>query len=235
MVAPFFDHPWKSTRHHQSEKVGRMQRQTLLILFIILLLPDKIFAELAGSPHDFSKENWSAGQICLPCHNVHTDEVHEDTAPLWNRTVRTTSYTVYSSPTFNAVIGQPGGVSKLCLSCHDGTTAIDSTDGVNGSVFISGDARLGTAPGDHHPISFVYDTTLALEDGNLNDPATTASGLGGTIAENLLSDGRVECSSCHDVHNRNDFLPFIDIGGGEDRLCLICHISEPPRGETDGL
>ena len=188
-----------------------------------------MYGELAGSPHDFSNTNWSDGQICLPCHNAHNEVTQEDAAPLWNRTVLLTTYRVYSSNTFDADIDQPGGVSKLCLSCHDGITAIDAFGGAAGSVFMSGDARLGNDPGDHHPISFVYDTALALKDGDLHDPFTAASGLGGTIAENLLSNGRVECTSCHDVHNRNDFLRYIDTGGGVDGLCSTCHISGPPQ------
>jgi hypothetical protein len=207
-----------------------MQRQTFLIFLFFLLLPNKIYAGLAGSPHDFSNKTWSAGEICLPCHNAHIEVIQDDDVPLLNRPVRTTSYRVYSSPTFDGDIGQPGGVSRLCLSCHDGFSAIDRFDGGNGSVFISGDARLGNAPGDHHPISFIYDTALAQEDGDLHDPATAASGLGGTIAEDLLKNGRVECTSCHDVHNRHDFLRFIDAGGGVAGLCQTCHVSGPPGG-----
>ncbi len=152
-----------------------------------------------------------------------------DAAPLWNRSAGTGSYRVYSSPTFDAEIDYPGGVSKLCLSCHDGISAIDSFGGVNGSVLMSGDARLGTAPGDHHPVSFVYDSALAQKDGDLHDPNTASSGLGGTVAEKLLVNGRVECTSCHDVHNRHDFLRYIDTGGGIDGLCSTCHISGRPQ------
>jgi hypothetical protein len=206
-----------------------MQSQRFFSFMLVLLLPNVLCAELVGSPHDFSKASWSSGQICLPCHAVHNAVKSGDAAPLWNRIVNMTSYRVYASSTFDADIGQPGGVSKLCLSCHDGITAVDRFGGADGSVFISGDANLGNDPGDHHPISFVFNTALALEDGDLHDPATAVSGLGGTVAEDLLANGRVECTSCHDPHNRNEFLRYIDTGGGVDGLCLTCHISAPPK------
>lgn len=201
----------------------------LLITFIVLV-PAGCFAELVGSAHDFSTANWAGGQICLPCHTPHDGVILEnaDTAPLWNRRVQATRYRPYSSISLNAITGQPGGVSKLCLSCHDGVTALDSFGERTGAVLLAGDARLGRSPGEHHPISFVFDSSLALEDGDLNDPATTPSGLGGTIATDLLIEGRIECSSCHDVHNRNDSLAYIDTGGGIDGLCFTCHTSGPP-------
>ena len=212
----------------------RLQKRASLLLLVFLLLPDKPFAGLSGSSHDFSKKNWSGGEICLPCHNAHGQGSVENAAPLWNRATGTTSYRIYSSSTFNADIAQPGGVSKLCLSCHDGISAIDSFGGVNGSVLISGDARLGNDPGDHHPVSFVYDSALAQKDGDLHDPTTAPSGLGGTIAEKLLVNGRVECTSCHDVHNSNEFLRFINTGGGVDGLCSTCHVSGRQRVNSSG-
>ena len=37
---------------------------------------------------------------------------------------------------------------------------------------------------------------------SLNDPALTASGMGGMIKDDLLdSQGKMQCTSCHDVHS----------------------------------
>jgi hypothetical protein len=98
-------------------------------------------------------------------------------------------------------MGQPSGVSKLCLSCHDGTVAEDSFGGQVGTTFMSGSALVGTDLSNDHPISFTYDDTLAGNDGGLYPPSTTNSGLGGTIAADMLFGGSMECGSCHDVHN----------------------------------
>jgi len=44
---------------------------------------------------------------------------------LWNHQMSSvTNYIVYTSPTLKAVVGQPDGSSRLCLSCHDGTVAL---------------------------------------------------------------------------------------------------------------
>jgi predicted CXXCH cytochrome family protein len=51
--------------------------------------------------------------------------------------------------------------------------------------------------------------------------------LGGTIRDDLLFADRMECSSCHDVHNGpaatavNDNL--LVITQVQSRLCLTCH------------
>ncbi|MHC4788611.1 MAG: cytochrome c3 family protein, partial [Planctomycetota bacterium] len=72
---------------------------------------------------------------------------------------------------------------------------------------------------------------LAAEDRELRDPATSPPGLpgGGTIAETLLdAEGKMHCTSCHDVHasDRNDHLLRWDYGpaaGSHSSMCLACH------------
>ncbi|MCP4665925.1 MAG: cytochrome C, partial [Deltaproteobacteria bacterium] len=95
------------------------------------------YAVIAGSAHDFSTQPWMAahnGQICLPCHTPHNADTSVTDGPLWNHQVTTVAtYTLYTSSTFEATdSGQPDGRSKLCLSCHDGTVAVDSFGGVTG-------------------------------------------------------------------------------------------------------
>lgn len=184
-------------------------------------------AAISGSKHDFSNKPWAEGQICLPCHAPHNG-IDVANAPLWNHEISTASYTLYSSPTLDAVPGQPTGISKLCLSCHDGTVAIDSFGGQTGSYYL-GDNRpenVGTDLSDDHPISFVYDNALAQADGGLYDPTVQLSGIPGatgTISEDMLFANRLECASCHDVHNTyNNMKLLIKSNAGSD-LCLTCH------------
>ncbi|MCK5516593.1 MAG: cytochrome C [Desulfobulbaceae bacterium] len=183
-------------------------------------------ASISGSKHDFSQAGWSGGQICLPCHAPH-DGVNVANAPLWNHELSTATYTLYSSPTLDAVPGQPGGASKLCLSCHDGTVAIDSFGGKTGNITLSG--SVGTDLSDDHPISFVYDAALAVADGGLHDPTVRLSGIpgaAGTIDQDMLFSGSLECASCHDVHNANDTGGDLLIKSNEgSALCLTCHNS----------
>ena len=49
--------------------------------------------------------------------------------PLWNRTVKATTYTTYAAlgtSTLTQTVTQPGSNSLSCLSCHDGQVAVDS-------------------------------------------------------------------------------------------------------------
>ncbi|MBN2433014.1 MAG: cytochrome C [Acidobacteria bacterium] len=181
-------------------------------------------AAITGSAHDFSARGWnSSHEICIVCHTPHHADTSVADSPLWNHEVTTALYTIYSSPTMQATTGQPDGVSKLCLSCHDGTVALDSFGGTSGTVHIGGRYDLGTDLSGDHPISFTYDTSLATSDGELADPATALSGLGGTIQNDLLYGGRLECSSCHDVHNAYNHNNLLVIENAASALCLTCH------------
>lgn len=81
----------------------------------------------------------SETQVCVFCHTPHA--ATSGATPLWNRKVAgqgyTQSYVMYDSSTLDAkqiqgALNQPGGSSKLCLSCHDGTMAIGSVNVLNG-------------------------------------------------------------------------------------------------------
>ncbi len=184
------------------------------------------YAEISGSAHDFSRESWAKGEICLPCHTPHFASGSNNDAPLWNHEITTATYTLYNSSSLDAAIGQPRGVSKLCLSCHDGTVALDSFGGRSGSVFIDSDANLGTDLNDHHPISFIYDDVLAAQDGELFTPSSIPAGIpgkNGTIQSDMLINNSLECSSCHDVHNTNDFDDLLVKDNDGSALCLTCH------------
>ena len=196
---------------------------------------------IEGSPHDF-RAGFSTGwvtttEICVVCHAPHNKPMGDgSTGLLWNRNfATTTTYVTYSnSDTMVVDPGQPGGVSKLCLSCHDGTVAIDQfgaeTSGVN--FLTSSDAAyVGTDLSNDHPISFAYPTTNASTgDPELHVKTTAmpaAWGGSGTpsIDEAMLIGGNVECASCHDVHNTNTVAStnLLLVSNTGSALCLTCH------------
>jgi len=185
---------------------------------------------ILNSPHDFSGQTWNpTQQICLPCHAPHNNVATVANAPLWNHdTTSVASFQTYTSPTLTATVGNPTGTSKLCLSCHDGTVALDAFGGSSGSVFITnanGDS-LGTDLRNDHPISFIFNTTLASSDGGLFDPSTQLSGIpgtSGTIAQDMLFSGSLECASCHDVHNAQGIAKLLRKSNSSSGLCLTCH------------
>ncbi len=209
-------------RQHFTQLIGTLAAAALVGL------PTLAFAQITGSAHDLSGGALSGGEICNVCHTPHNADATVTDAPLWDHEVTATvAFTVYSSTTLDATVGQPSGVSKLCLSCHDGTVAVDAFGGAGGTTLIG---AIGTGSGDFgidlsndHPISFTYNTALATADGELFDPSTAASGITGTIDEDMLFSGNMECASCHDVHNAagNTNLLLIDNAGSD--LCLTCH------------
>jgi len=199
-----------------------------------------VLGGIEDSHHDFDDMSQSNFETCRPCHTPHNADTTVTDAPLWNHEVTSAAYQPYSSPTLDASVGQASGVTKLCLSCHDGTVAVDSFGGATGTYVLGpgnfGD--LGTDLSKHHPVSFVYDTALAVADGELRDPTSAPSGLGGTVASDLLIGGRLECSSCHDVHlerntqgclgchfvgGRTTWSLSLRIDNTDSALCLTCH------------
>ena len=183
---------------------------------------------LRTTAHDFSTASWNTtGESCAPCHTPHS--ALASSAPLWNRRETVSTFTLYSSDTLDAQSDQLFGTSKGCLSCHDGTVALNAFGGNMGDVFVEGRANLGTDLSDDHPIAFKYDSALASQDGGLFDPTSTiVPALGGqSIREGMLFDDYLECSSCHDIHaSRGDSswaekLLVVDNNGSA--LCLTCH------------
>lgn len=189
-------------------------------------------AQIAGTAHDFSSESWAptSNRGCGVCHTTH-QSVPVTSAPLWHHeTTVMAGYTLYDSPTFDgrSTISDPGASSRLCLSCHDGTVALENFGGISsGTNYIDESARIGGAAGNdmstEHPISFEYTDALAISDGGLFPPTTTNSGLGGTIDNDMLFDGKMECASCHDVHNRYGVIYLLKMSNLNSELCLTCH------------
>jgi predicted CXXCH cytochrome family protein len=207
-----------------------MKKLKLVAALSALVAPAIMAGTISGSAHDFQGKGWSGGQICIACHAPHGTNTTVTDAPLWNHALATTTYTLYTSPTMNATIGQPGATSKLCLSCHDGTVAIDSFGSVVGTSMMTGSKNLGTSLANDHPIGITYDAGLVASDGSLaplTTPVTIGSGTKtktGTIATTLLVGGKVECASCHDVHNTfTAGGDLVKMSLTASALCAACH------------
>jgi predicted CXXCH cytochrome family protein len=200
--------------------------KTLIVIFFIA--NTSFAAGIKGSKHDFSKNTWSEGEICKVCHIPHGATAGNIDAPLWDHKLTTQTFTPYTDTRMKAATGQPDGLSKLCLSCHDGTVAIDSFNGVMGTTFIKNKIgpNLKTGQGHwKHPISIVYDTNLSIADTKIYDPAVKTTVLGGTVKKDLLFNDKVQCASCHDVHDKKGIGTLLRIT--ENTLCLTCHRTKP--------
>ena len=76
------------------------------------------------------------GEVCVYCHTPHGANTSA-AAPLWNRSLPTgTTYQTYdklNTSTLTQTVSQPGAASLPCLSCHDGSQAIDAIINMPGS------------------------------------------------------------------------------------------------------
>jgi len=166
-------------------------------------------------------------QNCQYCHAAPARDGTPDLPPGGGEGPSGRHLRPYRSPTLDARVGVPSGISHTCLSCHDGSLAPGPLGSHGGGLSMSARAAIG-ADGlqNDHPVSFTYDDSLAQHDGELHFPSRTPSGMGGTIAADLLDDDRLECTSCHQIHSSggartsNHLLIFPNSGS---RLCLTCH------------
>lgn len=180
---------------------------------------------ILGSKHDLSARGpgpvkaATETEICVFCHTPHRAL---DEMPLWNHALSSASYTPYSSSTMKAPVGQPTGASKLCLSCHDGTTALGMVNSrrkvieMQGGVVTMppGRSNMRIDLSDDHPISFSYNSALAR--GEMKDPAMLKDRV------RLDARGDVQCTSCHNPHN-DQFGKFLVQSNKGGALCASCH------------
>lgn len=100
-------------------------------------------ASVVNTAHNLGSTNTSGGnfnsgttEICIFCHTPHGGD-QNTFAPIWNRATATgVTYTRFSSLnrlTFDAKEAPIGSVSAACLSCHDGTQAMDAVINSPGS------------------------------------------------------------------------------------------------------
>ncbi|MBL1275558.1 MAG: hypothetical protein COB30_005685 [Ectothiorhodospiraceae bacterium] len=80
-------------------------------------------------------------EICIFCHTPHGGETvdaagNQVAVPLWNKILSTATFSTYDqlgTSTLDAAVGTVGSVSLACLTCHDGTQAIDNIVNAPGS------------------------------------------------------------------------------------------------------
>ena len=130
------------------------------------------------------------GEICVYCHTPHGANTTV-ALPLWNRTIKSTTYSTYDklgTSTLTQDVKHPGPNSLSCLSCHDGTVAIDSIINMPGSGKF--DANQMTTQND----SFL---------------ATWSDGAGRTAApiHAGMNSGSTNCLLCHNISGSEPSIP----------------------------
>jgi predicted CXXCH cytochrome family protein len=194
-------------------------------------------SDVVGSKHDLSVGGGAASRATAetePCIFCHTPHNSSPARQLWNHAPSVATYTTYGSSTyqsgttpgtFNTFPGtsapQPSGSAKLCLSCHDGTIAVNATvnDGtiaMAGSAFVPATASLGTDLSNDHPVSFAR----SASNGEVTDPPS------GDPARLETGTRYVQCVSCHDPHSQRldpTVGKFLVKANQASALCVTCH------------
>jgi len=107
-----------------------------------LLAAGTASAGIANTKHNLSTGGTGAvhvttgtDEICVFCHTPHGSDITAP-VPLWNKQLPTSTYQTYAqlnSSTIDGAILSVGSVSLACLSCHDGTQAMDNIINAPGS------------------------------------------------------------------------------------------------------
>jgi predicted CXXCH cytochrome family protein len=216
-----------------------------IVATVMIGISGQAVAGISATKHNLS-DTGDAGreilsdnpEICVFCHTPH-NAIKNDNIPLWNHSLSATaSYGVYTSPTFDgaADIADVGGIveatatiTNLCLSCHDGTVALNAmnnpsnshlvtvmsgTGQTSGMISSGRSTNLGADLTNDHPVNFTYD-----------ESADTKLVAKGSLTSVRLFDDKVQCASCHDPHESDPTTqPFLRFTMAGSALCLKCHI-----------
>ena len=187
----------------------------------------------------------SQKRLCAYCHTPHhaillgSPEANgADYLPLWSHQVSNSNYSPYATTTFTPRGGQTmspdplTGSSRLCMSCHDGVTAVDNyvdnyalspKNHIMKSLVsppYPGMPVIPTVGNKSHPIGFAMTDVIPGYPGathqdntilplNESDRYVTGKGSTGPTIISRLSQGAVmTCSTCHDVHNSLNKVSF---------------------------
>ncbi len=221
---------------------------TLTLSFYGILINTLFAQSMIGTQHDLSTGIGDNDEICVYCHTPHASNINYG-APLWNKPMITTSFTMYGA-TSSGIAGEtlagtptdpaPTGATLACLSCHDGISAMNSVVNApgsggynpNGTYIGNTNANPKDMPnaeeiaiglyGDltnDHPVSITYVEGVA----GLKPKNTPITGWNNaTTINDLLRDGKVQCVSCHDPHDPT-YGRYLRYSNSGSQLCKTCH------------
>ena len=198
-------------RRSSGKRITWLAGLNLAAMFLILLDIGSAHAGISSTKHNLGTTGTQAnhltagtGEVCVFCHTPHGSDTSAP-APLWNKTLPAgasfTTYATLGTTSLEAAQATIGSVSLACLSCHDGTQAMDN---------------MINAPG-----SGGYNVGGAVPAGN-----TWTSGAGATQTNGTLNAG-VVANIGKDL--RNDHPVSIQYcGGGIDATGVTATVSTKP-------
>ena len=177
-------------------------------------------------------------RICVFCHTPHSANPKQ---PLWNHQLSAVkNYRSYQSGTLDAgnienLDGEIDGNSRLCLSCHDGTVALEATVAHGykppagkkiGALPPTARGYLGTDLSGSHPISFMVTEALIARNNAKDTMLNPLSAMQSDPQVHLDESRKMQCTTCHDAHNDRNYsssgIHFWAKPTFSD-VCLVCH------------
>lgn len=234
--------PW----HYSRRTWGAASAGALATWF--LLIGSSVSAGIADTRHNLGSGPGPAGrnnvsdtaEVCVFCHTPHGADINAP-APLWNKRLGAAgvppgggtyiTYDTLQTPSLDGTVAAVGSISMACLSCHDGTQAMDNVinapgsggvladgGGVDGRAYTwagssvnaagrlsSGAGLLGTDLSNDHPIGIQYC------GGGLSGTGTAVSG--------TCRDGDFTALQTQTINNNQVF--WVETGGaGKQRTDL---------------
>ncbi len=219
---------------------------------LLLAFSGTASAGIADTKHNLGSGAGPAGrnqttdtaEICVFCHTPHGADTNAP-APLWNKRLGAagapagggtyTTYDTLQTPSLDGTVAPVGSISMACLSCHDGTQAMDNIinapgsggvvadgGGADGRTFAwtgptvnaagrlsSGAALIGTDLSNDHPIGIQYCGR------GLSGAGTTVSG--------TCKDGDFVLPQTQAINGNQVF--WVDTGGaGKQRTDLPLYV-----------
>lgn len=171
-------------------------------------------AAISATKHNLGASNGSnenfmtsgTDEICVFCHTPHASNTNVK-APLWNKPVAAgTSYTTYNTSTSATIDGSVdmSGISLACLSCHDGTQAMDTminkpgSGGYNASGATTGGAWSGTRQDGTGKMINAGQFIAMLGQDLTNDHPVGIQYCGGGISSGSASTTAASTGTCRD-------------------------------------
>ena len=150
---------------------------------VLALIAVPATAGIANTKHNLSptsnalNNRVTAGsdELCVYCHTPHAADTTAP-VPLWNKSLSTLGgYTTYATLNSGSIDGQilaVGSISLACLSCHDGTQAMDNVINAPGS------GGYDVTGGGANGLGYTWAGTRVDATGKLTNSATSLANLG---------------------------------------------------------
>lgn len=156
------------------------------LLFGALGVSQQAVAGIAATKHNLgatgtgvNKTTAGTDEICVFCHTPHAADTTAP-APLWNKRLTTgatySTYATLNSSTIDGEILSVGSISLACLSCHDGTQAMDNIINAPGS------GGYDVTGGGTNGLGYTWTGARVDANGKMINAATTLAMLGSDLS-----------------------------------------------------